>query len=164
MSSDFGRVIGGQMHGRPYALIGSASADISHRFVDVPVGWFRRSFEQRGCRHDLTGLAIAALRDVDRRPRFLYGMRAGGGEALDGGDPIGSFHVSDPDGTRALHLVIDMHGAGAALGDAAAVFGPGETDLLPDHPQERRVRFDLHHPYPSIDVELGHERSSHGLL
>src|SRR3984893_128809 len=146
------------MHGRPYALIGSASADISHRFVDVPVGWFRRSFEQRGCRHDLTGLAIAALRDVDRRPRFLYGMRAGGGEALDGGDPIGSFHVFDPDGTRALHLVIDMHGAGAALRDPAAVFGAGEADLLADDPQERGICLHFHVAHAAVDVELRHER------
>jgi hypothetical protein len=91
-------------------------------------------------------------------------MGTGRRKALDGDDLVAGLDVADPDRARPRHLAIDMHGAGTALGDAAAVFGPGETDMLPDHPQERRVRFDLHHPYPSIDVELGHERSSHGLL
>ena len=40
----------------------------------------------------------------------------------------------------------------------------GEPDVFADHPQKRRVRLDLHHAYPSVDVELGHRASSHGLL
>ena len=41
-------------------------------------------------------------------------------------------------------LAVDVHRAGAALRDAAAVFGAGEADLLADDPQERRVGLDLH--------------------
>src|SRR5260370_17046332 len=146
------------MPGRPDAVIGAAPADIGHRFVDVLVGRFRRSFEQRRRRHDLTGLAIAALRDVDRRPRFLYGMRAGGGGAVEGDGPVGGFYVSNPDRTGALHVVIDMHGAGAALRDPAAVFGAGEADLLADDPQERGICLHLDVAHAAVDVELRHER------
>ncbi len=43
-----------------------------------------------------------------------------------------------------MHLAVDVHRAGAALRDAAAVFGAGQADVLADHPQQRRVVLDLH--------------------
>ena len=64
-------------------------------------------------------------------------MRAVGGEAFDGDDPVGRLHVADADRAGALHLVIDVHGAGAALRDAASIFRAGEADLLADDPKER---------------------------
>ncbi len=38
---------------------------------------------------------------------------------------------------------VDVHGAGAALRDAAAVFGAGQADVLADHPKQRRVGIDV---------------------
>jgi hypothetical protein len=48
------------------ALVSTAAADITrHRFTYLVARWFW-IFDQQGSRlHDLTGLAIAALRDVD---------------------------------------------------------------------------------------------------
>src|SRR5215204_6266397 len=47
----------------------AASADIPvHRRVDVSVARIGVSREQRRSRHDLAGLAVAALRNVDRLP------------------------------------------------------------------------------------------------
>ena len=66
--------------------------------------------------------------------------------------------VADPDRARALHLAVDVHRAGAALRDAAAVFGAGEPDLLADDPQQRRIGLDLHVTDLAVDVELCHER------
>ena len=66
-------------------------------------------------------------------------------------------HVADADGAGALHLAVDVHGAGAALRDAAAVFRAGEADLLADDPQERGICFHLDVADSSIDVELCHE-------
>jgi hypothetical protein len=109
-------------------------------------------------RHDLPGLAVAALRNVERRPCFLHGMRGRGRQALDGDDPVGRLYVGDPDRAGALHLIVDVHGAGAALRNAASIFGAGETDLLADHPKERGVRLDLHVADIAIDAELSHER------
>src|SRR6266851_1909846 len=146
------------MYGRPDALIRSAPADIGHGFVDILVGRFRFSLEQRGGRHDLTGLAIAALRDVDGGPSFLHGMRRVWGEALDGDDAVGGLHVSDPDRAGALHLVIDVNRAGAALCDSTAIFGAGEADLLADDPQERGICLHLHVAHAAVDVELRHGR------
>src|SRR4051812_24606744 len=84
-------------------------------------------------------------------------MRAVGRKAFDRDDPIGGAHVSDANGAGALHLVVDVHGAGAALGYAATVFRAGETDLLADDPQERGVRLYLHVADIAVDVELCHE-------
>src|SRR5262249_46975919 len=82
-----GRVAGRHVHGGSDALIGSTSADIGHDLVDVLIGWFRRSLEQCSSSHDLSRLAIAALGHVDCRPCLLHGMRAVGGEPLDGDNP-----------------------------------------------------------------------------
>src|SRR5882762_11233621 len=69
---------GGHLHRRPDALIGAAAADVRHGVVDLLVGRLRPLPEQRRRRHDLPRLAIAALRDVERRPCLLHGMRARG--------------------------------------------------------------------------------------
>ena len=47
-----------------------------------------------------------------------------------------------------------MHGAGAALRNAAAVFRAGEADLLPDRPQQRRGRIDVNVVGLAIDGQL----------
>ena len=130
----FDASLAAMMHGRADALIGAAATDVGHRLVDVLVGRLRRLLEQRRRCHDLAGLAVAALRHVDREPSLLHRVRAVGREALDGDDRVGRLHVADADRARALHLAVDVHGAGAALRDAAAVFRAGETDLLADHP------------------------------
>ena len=44
-----------------------------------------------------------------------------------------------------------MDRAGAALRDAAAIFRAGETDLLADHPEQRRRRVDVDIMRLSID-------------
>src|SRR5215471_21701126 len=53
-----------------------------------------------------------------------------------------------------------MHGAGAALGDAAAVFGAGQSDRVAQHPQQRRVGIDIHLVRLSIHVEISHVQTS----
>ena len=135
-----GAVVGRHMHGGADALVGAAAADVGHRLVDVRVGRLGIFFEQRRGRHDLARLAVAALRHVDRRPRLLHRMRAVGRQALDGDDLVGRLHVADTDRARALHLAVDVHRAGAALRDAAAVLGAGQADLLADDPQAAACR------------------------
>jgi hypothetical protein len=49
-----------------------------------------------------------------------------------------------------------MHGAGAALRDAAAVFGAGQADLFPQHPEQGRVGVDIDLMSFSIDAESSH--------
>jgi hypothetical protein len=40
---------------------------------------------------------------------------------------------------RLRRLPVEMHGARAALADAASEFGAGQLEVLAQHPQERRV-------------------------
>src|SRR6266568_8417174 len=74
VSSGLLRHVGGHMHAGADALVGAAAADVGHRFVDVRIGRLRLFLEQRGGRHDLPGLAVAALRHVERRPGLLHRM------------------------------------------------------------------------------------------
>src|SRR5580704_1366890 len=97
---------GRHVHRLADALVGAAATDIGHRLVDVLVGRLRGALEE-GCRgHDLAGLAVAALRHVDRKPCLLHGMRARGREALDGDDLVGRLDVADPHRARPRHLAI----------------------------------------------------------
>src|SRR5947209_13747337 len=71
----------------PYAHIRVTTAQVSaHRGVDLRVRRMRGSFEQRGGRHDLSALAITALRNVELTPGLLQRMLRAGIEALDGRD------------------------------------------------------------------------------
>ena len=66
------------------ADIRAAPAHVAvHRLIDVGVGRLRLLLQQRRRRHDLPGLAVAALGDVDLLPRLLHGMRAVGRQSLD---------------------------------------------------------------------------------
>ena len=51
--------------------------------------------------------------------------------------------VADRDRAGAHRLAVDMHGAGAALRDAAAEFGAGQSELVAQHPEQRRLRLDI---------------------
>src|SRR5215472_2535187 len=60
------RRVGGHVHRRADALVGTAAADVGHRLVDVGVGRLGLLCEERRRGHDLPRLAVAALRHVDR--------------------------------------------------------------------------------------------------
>src|SRR5262245_53569603 len=64
------------MHRAAEPLIGAAPADVGETCVDIGIGRVRIGFEERHRRHDLAGLAVAALRDLFGQPRLLHGMRA----------------------------------------------------------------------------------------
>src|SRR5437667_7102000 len=108
----------GQVDRRADALIGAAAADVGHRLVDVLVGRLRVLLQQRRGRHDLSRLAVAALRHVERRPCLLHGMRAGGRKPLDGDDLVGGLLRTDGNRAGAPHFAVDMQRAGAGLRDA----------------------------------------------
>ena len=55
--------------------IGSAAAQIAaHGLIDIRVGWIRLPREKRSGGHDLSGLAVPALRHINFDPRTLNGM------------------------------------------------------------------------------------------
>src|SRR5580700_9102567 len=138
------------------ALIGSATADVGHRRVDIVVGRFWVLLEQRCCRHHHAALAIAALRHVEVEPGLLHRVQlAVLRQRLDGGDLLGADR-SDWDLARARGDAVDVHGAGAALGDAAAVFGAGQSDRIADDPEQWRVGFNVDAIRLSVDGKGNH--------
>src|SRR5437773_4648640 len=151
------RGLGRKMHGSTNALIRAAAADVGHRLVDVGVARARILLEQRCRGHDLPGLAVAALRNVELRPRLLHRMRAGRGQPFDGDDPVACLDRAQRNRARATNLAVDVHRARAALRDAATILGAGQSDLLSDDPQQRRVILRLHVVDLAVDVELCHE-------
>ena len=133
-------VRGGLLDRLADAHIGAAAADVArHRGVDIGIVGIGRRGEQRRGRHDLAGLAIAALHDFEVEPGLLH-LGAGGrrADAFDGGDRAVADRA-DRQHAGAHRLAVDMHGAGAALRDAAAEFRAGHAEHIAQHPEQRHV-------------------------
>ena len=81
------------MNGCAHALVGAASAQIGHGFIDVGIGGFWFSFEE-GCRcHEHAALAVAALGNLLCNPCQLLGVWFfGGAQGFDGLD-VGTGHA-----------------------------------------------------------------------
>src|SRR5690242_10273349 len=110
------------------ARVGAAAADVGDRLVDLSVGRLGLALKECHNGHDLARLAVAALWHVLRHPGPLHRMVAGGREALDRGDAR-PLDVADLDRAGGHGLAVDVDGASAALGDAAAIFGAGQPEL-----------------------------------
>ena len=93
------------------ALVTAATADIArHRFAYLIVCRFWIFHEECGGLHNLAGLAIAALRDIDLAPGLLNRVIAGGMEAFDGRDlPVD--HIGNRGDAGAYGLLVDNDGA-----------------------------------------------------
>src|SRR3954469_11879274 len=149
--------LGGFLHGAANALVGGAAAEIAaHRRIDVRVGGFAVLGQEADRRHDLPGLAIAALRHIELDPGVLNRLRDLAADALDrrygfaGG-------VRDWRLARAHGLPVEMDGAGAARGDAAAVFRAREIEEIPESPEERHVRIGIDRVWRAVDRQVHHE-------
>src|SRR5216110_2511642 len=155
------RSLRGAMDGGADPLVGAAATDVGHRRVDVGVRGMRILREQRRGGHDLPRLTIAALRHVFLDPRALHRVRAVLGQAFDRGHALaGDRGHGQHAGARRDAVQVD--GAGAALGDAAAELGAGEAEGVAQHPQERRVGGDGDRLALAVDGEsdCGHDRAS----
>src|SRR5712672_1659892 len=146
----------GGVNGLTRLLEGAAAANIGDGLVDVLIGRLRLLLEQCCDRHDHAALAISALRDVIGDPGQLHLVqRAIGGQSFDGrdllADGFADHHAARPHGDA-----VDMDGAGAALCNAATIFGAGQAGIFPDRPQQRCVRLDIHVESFAIDNEICH--------
>src|SRR5689334_8129936 len=111
------------MNGFTNALIRATAANVAgHEVVDIGISGIGFLGQQSDCGHDLSGLAVAALRNVFSDPGLLDGMEtAVVGEAFDGGDFL-SGNGGDGGLAGARGFAIDVHGAGATEAGAAAKF------------------------------------------
>ena len=91
---------------------------------------------------------VAIARAMAAKPRILLYD-----EPTTGLHPITALHRGRAGARR--HTV-DMHGAGTALRDTAAVFGAGQADVLANRPEQRRVRIDVDVIVFAIDIEANH--------
>src|SRR5713226_2716306 len=101
--------------------ISAAAADVpGHGGVDVGVGRFGLGGEQRGGGHDLAGLAIATLRNLELVPGLLNPFTGdGGANGLDRGDALVA-RCGNRRHARAHGLAVEVYRARAAQGAAAA--------------------------------------------
>src|SRR5580692_7337779 len=118
------------------ALVTAAAADIArHRFAYLIVRglWIFRQ-QCRGL-HDLAGLAIAALRNIDLAPGLLNRVIAGRMQAFDRRD-LSDDHVGDRGDASARGLLVYDHRACAAQRYAAAEFRAGQSDFVTEKPEQ----------------------------
>src|SRR5262249_24212918 len=105
-------------------------------------------------------LAIPALRHVVVEPGLLHLVQhAVLRQSLDRGD-LPSGDQAQWRRARAHRDAVDVHRAGATLGDAATVLGAGQADRIPQYPKERGIWVDIDLVRPSIDVEISHLQTS----
>src|SRR5437879_791954 len=152
------RLLRRAMDGGADALVGAAAADVRHRGVDIGVARAAVLGEQRYRGHDLAGLAVAALRHVLGDPGPLHGVAPARRQPFDRGHALPG-RRRDRHHAGAHRGAVEMHGAGAALGDAASELRAGEAEVVAQHPQERRVGRDVHGLAFAVDGEddRGHD-------
>jgi hypothetical protein len=102
--------------------------------------------------HDLSGLAVAALRHLLGDPCFLQGVLSVRRQAFDGGD-LAARHFRNGNLAGAHGLAVDVHRASAAQAGAAAEFCARELELLAHDPEQWRVGLSLDARRLAIDCE-----------
>jgi len=118
-------------------LIATAAANVAaHRVVDLGLGRVLRRRQERCGLHDLAGLAVAALRDIQGAPRLLHRVIAVAVEPFDRRYRT-TADIADGRGAGSGGFAVDMNGAGAAERYATAVLRSGEPQLVPQILEER---------------------------
>src|SRR5260370_17360420 len=110
--------------------IGAAAADIGHLTVDIGIAGMGIVLQQCDRRHDLTGLAIAALRHLLFDPGHANGMVLVRGDAFDGGD-VPSPQSAPPQRAGPQGQPIDLHRRGTPQPPPPPQFPPSLPNPLP---------------------------------
>src|SRR5215468_3889996 len=134
------------------AGISPAATDVTgHRVVDVDIRRMWVARKQRRGGHDLARLAVTALNDFAVEPSLLdpgaRGCRA---------DRLDRRHLRFADAVDRCDAgtggdAIDMYGAGAAQGHAAAELRAGHAENVAQHPEQRRIAVDINLVGVSVD-------------
>ncbi len=141
------------MNGRPDAGVGTATAEISgHRRVDICVSWLVLLPEKGRRTHDLAGLAIPALRDVELNPRRLQRVGTCPGKTFNSRDLLlaNGGHRGQATADR---FAVDMNGAGTAHSHTTPELGSNEVEMVAQHPEHGGVGSDVYGAILAIDAE-----------
>ena len=124
------------MYCLPDAHVGSAPAKIAvHGFVDLFVGRLGMFREQCRSRHDLSRLAVAALRNVYIPPGLLQRMCAVRRKTFNGENArVGCGRYGRE--SRTNGLAVQVHRASAALTDSTAVFCSVQVEHIANDPKQ----------------------------
>lgn len=121
------------------AQVGAAATNVAgHGIVYVLIGGVGVIAQQYGRRHDLTGVAVAALWHVYFLPGLLERVIVIAREPLNGYHLL-AFCTAQGSNAGAHGFAVEVHHAGAALGHTTAVFGAGEPDEVPNGPQKGHI-------------------------
>src|SRR5580693_4344423 len=128
------------MNRGPDTWVSGPSAYVAaHGAVDIGIGRRGIFLEQRRCGHDLSRLAVSALRYLQIDPGSLHGLGLLALQSLNRRDvPTG--HGGERYHTGADRLTVEVDGAGAAHGHSATKLGAVQAGDLADRPQQRHVR------------------------
>src|SRR2546425_5893744 len=144
------------MNGAPDARIRSRATDVAcHADADLLVCWLRPFAEQHSSGHDLSGLTIPALRHILRDPRLLQRTSELWRKPLDAHDLLAG-RARYRRHTRAHRFAVEMHRARATQRHAEAEFCAGELKIFPEHPEQWRVRADIHRALLPVDLQSYH--------
>lgn len=123
--------------GGAYAKIRPAATKVAgHGIVDIFIAGIGFVVQQRNGGHNLSALAITALGNLFVNPGLLNRVQFSIlSDSLDGGN---LFANGSRDGGAAGSdgRSIEVNGAGAALGDAAAEFGSIQSEVIADNPKQ----------------------------
>src|SRR5262249_47990363 len=100
-------------------ICGAATEIAGHAVNDLLLGWVGVFRKQRDGLHNLTGLAVTALRHLLLNPGLLHRMGISRIEALNGGDHC-TFHRADWNRARTDRLAVDMQRAATTEAHSAA--------------------------------------------
>src|SRR2546428_977974 len=152
------------LDGRADACIGATAANVArHRLVDIVVSGRGVLRQQRGGGHDLAGLAVPALHDLEVEPRLLDLLADGcGADALDGCNGMADRGAHRRD-ARSSWYAVEVHGAGAAQCGAAAELGASHAEQVPQDPKQGHVGWRIDSVTSAVDCQCDH-RQLHGGL
>ncbi len=112
------------------AQVRTTPADVAaHVGIDVGIGRLGILFQQGCRRHNLPGLAVTTLRYVVLQPSLLNGVIALDRQTFDGGNGLLADGRNGQLAGRHGNAV-QMHLTGSALGDATAVLGAGQVQMV----------------------------------
>ena len=131
----------------------AAAAQVRDFSLDVGIGGLPLPCDERCSRHDLTGLAIAATRHAAFYPRLLDGMLSA--KAFDG-DNLSALRAIYRQRTGPDGLAVDVHRARSAKPESAAVLCSGQSDRIPQNPEQWSLGLHVHTVDLSIYIQRYH--------
>src|SRR5207249_11347163 len=136
--------------------VGSTAANICDLADYVRVGRARVLSQQCRGRHDLSWLTIPALRHIASPPGYLHRMLRVWRESFYSRD-IFPGHLAYRLHARAHRLAIHVHRTRPAQRNSTPVLRSGQTNRVPDHPQQRCLWLHVYGVHLPINFEREHD-------